>query len=761
MNKTIGRLLFPTVTLLASCALPQDSDDPSGGDAGAQGSPGGPPPMDPSPAFQAFMRQAVQPAPVPAGVSTLGYVPPPLHIVPEPTGVRAQIQQTFPSKYDLRTLGKVGPIRDQGACGSCWAFATYASAESQLLPGEADDFSEEHLNDWSGFDFAPCRGGNAAMSIAYMSRWAGPVAEADDPYTAGASKHIDQGKPAAKHLQSALTIPDRSGSLDNGAIESAVMTYGAVMTTMYMDSSAYNSSTNAYYYPSLSHYANHAVAIVGWDDSYPASRFATTPAGNGAFLIRNSWGAWWGDAGYFWVSYYDPYIGQDNTVFNVIAPTTDFAAEYQYDKYGPTSAFPLTGAVHYQANVYTATSDAPVAAVGFYSLAPNTTVDVTVWSNPVAGNPSSGAQIGELDGTVEPFAGYHTISLASVGAQTRAGQTFSVVLRLAASSATVPVEYPIKGYSSQVAARAETTFYGVEATDGLRWTDVGSVYHANIPVKVFVGPATSCDDGNPCTVDSGTPGNCQHAPAAKGTVCRAAADACDKAEVCDGKGSPCPSDGFAAKGAECRAAADLCDTAAKCTGTSAACPANGFKSASTLCRAAAGPCDVAEKCTGASAVCPADQVQTTGVACHQPVSSCDGTATCDGVAKTCPAARVQPKGTVCRASGGICDVAEACDGLKATCPANAFVAKGTQCRASAGVCDVAETCTGSSATCPSDTFKAKPTVCRPAAGPCDVAETCTGKTSACPADTLHAQGYVCEASTKSTCSGASIACASR
>ena len=50
----------------------------------------------------------------------------------------ATIQSTtsLPSSYDLRTLGRVTPVRNQGGCGSCWAFGTMASLESALMPTE-------------------------------------------------------------------------------------------------------------------------------------------------------------------------------------------------------------------------------------------------------------------------------------------------------------------------------------------------------------------------------------------------------------------------------------------------------------------------------------------------------------------------------------------------------------------------------------------------------------------------------------------------
>ena len=57
------------------------------------------------------------------------------------------------------------------------------------------------------------------------------------------------------------------------------------------------------------------MAIVGWDDNYSKTNFASAPAGNGAFIIRNNWGTAFGEDGYFYVSYYDLNIGTENFVF--------------------------------------------------------------------------------------------------------------------------------------------------------------------------------------------------------------------------------------------------------------------------------------------------------------------------------------------------------------------------------------------------------------------------------------------------------------
>ena len=93
-----------------------------------------------------------------------------------------------------------------------------------------------------------------------------------------------------------------------------------------------------------------------------------------------------------------------------------------------------------------------------------------------------------------------------------------------------------------------------------------------------------CADGLCATGTCDGAGACGVKPA--NTPCRAAADVCDVAEVCDGASFECPTNEFAPSTKECRASAGACDIAEKCSGTGAACPTDEFAPPTKECRAA-------------------------------------------------------------------------------------------------------------------------------------------------------------------------------
>ncbi len=182
----------------------------------------------------------------------LGWVPPPYELSNLTTAPRLMQAQTYAATYDLRTYGKVSPVEDQGQCGSCWAFATFGSLESYLLPGLTTKYSENNLKNLADFTYTCCAGGDAEMSTAYLARWgttmtdntgskiyAGPVTSASDPYSDSSCTSPTTSQ-IAMHVQNVYFLPLKQSATDNNAIKSALTTYGGVYAAFQWDGGTSN-----------------------------------------------------------------------------------------------------------------------------------------------------------------------------------------------------------------------------------------------------------------------------------------------------------------------------------------------------------------------------------------------------------------------------------------------------------------------------------------------------------------------------------------
>jgi len=397
----------------------------------------------------------------------------------------------LPAQYDLRTLSRLSPVRDQGQIGSCWTFATYGSLESWMLTSGngQQDYSENNMMCHHGFAGAPTGGGNMLMSTAYLARWDGPVSEADDPYANPADEQhivVRDGKIPQKHVQDVVMIPQRANFTDNDDLKNAIMQDGALYTSICYDDKYFNSKTNGFYnydQPSSTLTANHAVGIVGWDDNYSKNNFSQTPPGDGAFIIRNSWGSSWGDGGYFYVSYYDTFVGTENAAYINAQPTNNYDKIYQYDPFGMVDNLGYNNSTAWFSNVFQAQGNENLSATSFYTTEKSAQYQVYVETNYDTNKFSKLTLV--KSGTID-MPGYHTVTLDTPVAL-NAGKNFAVAVKLVEAAETKPIaiEEYYKGYSDNATASLGQSFM---SPDGQNWTDLMQsqpALKANVCLKAF------------------------------------------------------------------------------------------------------------------------------------------------------------------------------------------------------------------------------------------------------------------------------------
>lgn len=194
--------------------------------------------------------------------------------------------------FDWRENQGATPVRDQGPCGSCWAFATHGAFEgSYRIRRNTDaDTSEQDSLDCSGY--GDCSGGWWAFQYLIDD---GSATEGNYPYTAqkgtcNSTVERPYGAVIWGYVENSTEIPSVT------KLKEALCRYGplavAVRATRLFQ--AYKSGV---FNERDTGSVNHGVTLIGWDDDMQA------------WLIKNSWGPVWGEEGYMWIHYQSNSIG--------------------------------------------------------------------------------------------------------------------------------------------------------------------------------------------------------------------------------------------------------------------------------------------------------------------------------------------------------------------------------------------------------------------------------------------------------------------
>jgi cathepsin L len=206
---------------------------------------------------------------------------------------RAPANVRLPNSVDWTTKGYVTPIKDQGQCGSCWAFSTTGSLEGQHFAKTQQlvSLSEQNLVDCSGkYGNMGCNGGLMDSAFQYIKDNAGIDTEATYPYHARNEKCVFDASNVGATDTGFVDIPAK----DETALQTAIATVGPISVAIDASHSSFQLYRSGVYNEVACSQTqlDHGVLAVGYDSLN----------GQDYYLVKNSWGTSWGTQGFIFMT---------------------------------------------------------------------------------------------------------------------------------------------------------------------------------------------------------------------------------------------------------------------------------------------------------------------------------------------------------------------------------------------------------------------------------------------------------------------------
>lgn len=194
---------------------------------------------------------------------------------------------SIPPSVDWRKKGSVTAVKDQGQCGSCWAFSTIAAVEgiNHIMTNKLVSLSEQELVDCDTDQNQGCNGGLMELAFEFIKKKGGVTTEAKYPYQAN-----DGTCDVSKESSPAVSIDGHENVPANH--EDALLKAVAkqpVSVAIDAGSSDFQFYSEGVFTGECGTELNHGVAAVG---------YGTTLDGTKYWIVRNSWGPEWGEKGY-------------------------------------------------------------------------------------------------------------------------------------------------------------------------------------------------------------------------------------------------------------------------------------------------------------------------------------------------------------------------------------------------------------------------------------------------------------------------------